>query len=268
MSQQDFNSCIYRGQVWHRRFVPKEHAFKYQAFMVYLDLDEIGPLFKQTPFWGKKWFHLARFKRSDFFGDENKKITDCVREEVQQQLGFKPQGAIRLLTNLRYFGYITNPISCYYCFDKVDQCVDDASEHHDKEQPVALLLEVTNTPWDEKIAYVLDLRQHSHSITEPIRFSKQMHVSPFMPMTIDYCWRGQFGQKDLKFVLENWQANSDDDLLFKAGVNFKKQVLDAKTSTLILISFPLMTVKVITGIYWQALRLWLKKVRLYAHPNK
>ena len=99
-------------------------------------------------------------------------IDESVRAAVENKLNFRPAGAIRVLTNFRYFGYLINPITCYYCFDESDKHLQ------------ALLIEVTNTPWEQRTHYVLDLRQYKAG--ESIDFNKDMHVSPFMPMNMMY----------------------------------------------------------------------------------
>ena len=132
------SSAIYTGHVWHRRLSPKSHAFKYRVFMLYLDLAELNQVFSLSKFWSKNKFALAHFKRSDFYGDGDGDgdgeltISESVRLKVEQETGVRPQGPIRLLANIRYWGYIINPISCYYCFDSKDEYLE------------AVLLEVTN----------------------------------------------------------------------------------------------------------------------------
>jgi len=113
-------SAIFKGSVWHQRFQPTEHSFRYRVFMMYLDLAEQDVVLGSSRLWGTKWYHLARFKRSDYFtlnGDTTQSIDDAVRQEVGVQLGERPTGPVCLLTNFRYCGYNTNPISCYYCFN-------------------------------------------------------------------------------------------------------------------------------------------------------
>lgn len=261
-------SCIYKGLVWHRRTKPKVHQFNYRVFMMYLSLDELDALLARSRFWGKRWYHLARFKREDFYGDANRCVSDCVKEKIQNDLGFTPTGSVRLLANIRYFGYITNPISCYYCYDLHDNLV-------------AQLLEVTNTPWGEKHDYVVDLRDQTDSDRVEVSFHKQMHVSPFMPMNIKYQWRGLKPGERLEFSLSNWlkppvAAGSMNDEeskekaspIFAAGVSFSRIEISKSSLKEILLIYPMMTLKVLVGIYWQALRLFIKRINIFPHPSK
>lgn len=262
------HSAVYKGVVWHKRFEPAEHAFRYNVFMLYLDLAEIEEVLAMSRCWSTKRFAPACYRRSDFFiyrdrassmqGQSHLSLDESVRRAVQDGIGFRPDGPIRLLTNLRYFGYIINPISCYYCFDAA-------------ERMTALLIEVTNTPWGEKTHYTLDLREYQYEDT--IEFGKSMHVSPFMPMEVTYRWQGKAPGTSLCYSLENhslapeYQGNGMQRK-FAAGVMFEREELTASGLNRILLHYPFMTVKVAVGIYWQALRLAIKRVPFVPHPAR
>lgn len=256
-------SAIYKGSVWHQRYQPVAHKFRYRVFMMYLDLAEQDAVWRKSPLWGVRWYHAARFKRSDYFsidGDYSQSIDVAVRQEVKNKIDVTLTGPVCLLTNLRYFGYCTNPISCYYCFSK------------DATRLEALLIEVTNTPWGEKHHYVLDLRCYREN--EPIEFQKQLHVSPFMPMNRLYRWRGALPSQILRYSLasvvrhDEPDDNSVNEMQFDSGVVFKRVPVSARSLSATLASYPFMTLKVILAIYWQALRLWIKKVPFVMHPSK
>jgi len=233
--------------------------------MMYLDLAELDVIFSKSVFWGVRWYHAARFKRSDYFsieGNSAQSIGDAVRQEVKNQINVDISGPVCLLTNLRYFGYTTNPISCYYCFNEEGTGL------------VALLIEVTNTPWGEKHHYVLDLRTYSEN--DFVDFEKRMHVSPFMPMNRSYRWRGALPSDVLRYTLSSVvkyvpssaMDQSAMDVQFDSGVVFKRQPISGKALNVTLLVYPFMTGKVIAAIYWQALKLWVKKVPFVPHPAK
>ncbi len=104
-SKRHLISAIYTGHVWHRRFSPKSHAFRYRVFMLYLDLAELNQVFSLSKFWSKNKFAMAHFKRSDFYGDNELTISESVRSKVEQEIGVRPQGPIRLLANIRSVSY-------------------------------------------------------------------------------------------------------------------------------------------------------------------
>ena len=107
---------------------PTGHEFVYRLFMMYLDLDELDSVFRHRWFWSVKRPALARFRRENHLGDATVPLDTAVRDLVLAETGSRPQGPVRLLTNLSYFGYCFNPVSFYYCFDSADEWL--RSEEH------------------------------------------------------------------------------------------------------------------------------------------
>jgi DUF1365 family protein len=252
-----FNSAIYTGKVRHRRFFPKQHEFEYHVFMMYLDTREIEPIFSLSRFWSLKHFAPAQFKRSDFHVDKKNatqsplpSIDESVRNTLESSLGTRPTGPIRMLVNLRYWGVNMNPISTYYCFDNSGNNL------------IAILAEVHNTPWNERHAYILTGENFSHK--QHVDFPKEFHVSPFNPIDMDYRWRSTTPNNTLALHLENWQSNQK---IMDATMTLAREEISAHALNNILIRFPWMTVKVISAIYWQALKLWWKGVPIFKHPT-
>jgi DUF1365 family protein len=248
------NSAIYFGRVSHRRRVPVEHAFSYRMFMLYLDLAELPRVFSGRWLWSARRPALARFRREDHFGDPARSLDACVRELVARETGRRPAGPIRLLTHLRYFGYVFNPVSFYYCFDEEDTRVE------------TIVAEVTNTPWGERRCYVLpqSMNRGRHGFGR-YRPRKAMHVSPFMEMDVDYDWRFSAPANRLSVHMENARGGSR---IFDATLALQRRPIGAWTLARALLLYPLMTLKVIAAIHWQALKLWLKGVPVHDHPAK
>lgn len=217
--------------------------------MMYLDLDELPAVFAMSPWWSEKPWRPARFVRSDYLGDSAVPLEQAVRMRIQEISGRWHEGPIRLLANLRYYGYIINPIACYYCFDAGGKLR-------------TIVAEVTNTPWGERYSYVLECDPHMR--VQRIQFPKQMHVSPFNPMQMTYHWRSNHPGKALSLSLE---TEHDNRIYVDATMALKRHEINAGSLARILAAYPWMTARVASAIYWQALRLWLKRTPFYDHPD-
>jgi uncharacterized protein len=246
-----FASAIYEGTVRHRRFAPATHEFLYRVFMLYIDLDEIDHLFDGIPLWSSRRWAPAQFRRADYFGDATRPLVDCVREACVAALGDLPHGPIRMLTNLRYFGYCKNPVTFYYCFDASATNV------------VCVLAEVNNTPWNQRHHYVIRAQGAAGLIDD--RFAKAFHVSPFHPLDMDYVWRGNTPNAQLAVHMEN---HRNSDCVTDATLKLQRHEISRAALLSVLLRFPLMTAKVLVAIYWQALRLFLKGVPFHSHPGE
>jgi DUF1365 family protein len=247
------NSALYRGWVRHERYSPPQHDFTYQLFMLYLDLDELETVFAKRWFWSIDRFNLANFKRRDHLGDPSISLKQAVIDLVKSETGHEITGPIRLLTHLRYWGYCFNPISIYYGFDAEDKNIE------------FIVAEVNNTPWGERHCYIFTPTQNIGTTQyQHYRSSKQMHVSPLLPMDFIYDWR--FGTPIEKLAVQI-KLLKQEKLCFNAILDLQRHEITSKNLATTLIKHPFMTSKVILMIYWQALRTWLKGARFYSHPS-
>lgn len=246
-------SCLYEGWVRHRRSGPRPHAFRYRLFMLWLDLDELDKVFAGRWLWSVDRPNLAAFFRRDHLGDPSMPLGEAVRDVVQARTGRRPTGPIRLLTHARYLGYGFNPVSFYYCYAADGVTLD------------ALVAEVSNTPWNERHVYVLPMTENRGSPDKPAFCSaKAFHVSPFLPMELEYRWRFTRPGHTLSAHLEDHDAAG---LVFDATLNLRRRALTGAGLARALVRFPFMTGQVVLGIYWQALRLWLKGTPVHDHPQ-
>ena len=125
----------------------------------------------------------AWFRRADFMGADGVPLRQAVHDAVEERTGVRPEGPVRLLTSVRTFGHLFNPISVYYCFDRAGERVE------------ALAAEVTNTPWGERHVYACPgLDGH---------FAKRFHVSPFLGMDADYRLRASLPGERLQVHVES-----------------------------------------------------------------
>ena len=219
--------------------------------MLYLDLDELPTIFERFWFWSKEKKNIASFFAKDYFSDSKGCIASAIRCEVEKQCQVKPKGCIRMLTHLRYFGHCFNPVTFYYCFDKSGTKVD------------FIVAEINNTPWNQRYRYVLDNRKNKTSQVDTA-FSKLFHVSPFLPLDMNYRWRFSAPEEKLSVFMQNFK---DNEKVFDATLVLNAEPITSTSLAKALIKFPLMTWQVSFGIYWQALRLWLKKIPFYSNPH-
>ena len=217
--------------------------------MLYLDLDKIKEAFSDNFFWSYNKPNFASFYRSDFYGDKNKTIKKSIQTLLLKKINLNHKGKIFLLTTIRFFGYSFNPVSFYYCFDETEKIQ-------------AIVTHITNTPWKEKYAYVHDCRNNS-SMSKTFKFEKNFHISPFMPMDINYNWVFTSPKDFLYISMDNLLKNK---LIFNATLKMTKRAWSAYTLNKILfLSIP-MSIKAIILIYFNALILFIKKVKFYPHP--
>ena len=247
-------SAVYEGWVRHRRATPRAHEFRYRMFQLYLDLDELPSLFEGRWLWSLDRANLAQLRRRDCYGDPTLPLAEAVRARVQQETGVRPRGPIRLLTHGRYFGLTMNPVSFYYGYAE-----DGATLEW-------VLAEITNTPWGERHAYLLPVASaERHGRALHWRFDKEFHVSPFIGMQRRYHWALTSPAEGLHVHMDVLDGAERE---FDATLALERREWSAATLASSLARYPWLTAKVAAGIYWQAARLWSRRVPFHVHPSK
>ena len=247
-------SAIYEGRVRHRRFEPVDNRFAYSVFMLWLDLDEVDDVFAGRWLWSTKQAAPLRFRREDHLGDPKVPLAEAVRNLVAERTDVRPEGPIRLLTNLRTYGYLMNPVSFYYCYDKGDRDVE------------AIVAEINNTPWGERHCYVLaakDADRRGRALQ--FGFDKDFHVSPFMPMGQRYDWRFVPPGDRLLVHMETLEGGRRR---LDATLQLSRHAITGRRLAWTLARHPFLTGKVIAAIYWQAFKLWWKRCPFHSHPDR
>jgi uncharacterized protein len=237
-------SCIYEGTIRHRRREPRR-SFDHRIALFYLDLDELprllgGRLLARHP-------GALRFRRRDYLGDRAVPLEHSVRDVVEMSTGARPDGRIRVLTQLRSFGHCFNPVSFYYCFDAVGRAQ-------------AVVAEVTNTPWGERHAYVLP------GDGGEVDFDKALHVSPFMGMRQRYHARA--GTPGERLVVHIESRGPGASRTFDATLALRRRELTRRSAARLTARYPLASVRVLALIYSQALQLTLAGAPVFRHPRK
>ncbi len=244
-----FNSCIYSGFVTHRRFKPKRHFFSYKTFSLLIDLNEIENLGKKINFFSYNKFNILSFYDTDHGPRDGSSLINWVRNTLDSAKINIELGTIKLLCYPRFFGYVFNPLSIFYCYDE-------------NLQLKAVLYEVKNT-FNEQHTYVFTVSNSSNLILH--KCNKKFYVSPFMEMKTFYNFRLLNPGKILNVFIK--QGDSEGTLLTACQVG-KKIEMSSKNLLFQFLKHPLMSFKVILAIHFEALRLWVKGVRLVKRKVK
>ncbi|NMH58905.1 DUF1365 domain-containing protein [Alteromonas ponticola] len=237
-------SAIYHGNVFHQRFRPTRHAFNYSMFLFWLKLDEIDQICSSVKYISTSRLSLVQFRRQDYLGDAEESLAVAVRKKMSTLHGSPLVGDVFLLGQLRTLGFYFSPVNFYFLRN-----IHGTFTH--------MLAEVSNTPWHETHCYLVDLDKQEDS-------PKAFHVSPFNPMDMVYKWRVSAPDEKLSIALDCHQQKKD----FTAGLTLQRQPLTTQNLRKCLFKIPGMSIKTVVGIYYQALKLWLKGTPFYPYASE
>jgi DUF1365 family protein len=244
---------LFEGWVSHSRSKPVEHTFRYRMFQVWVDVKQISTLDQVSRWWSSTGFNLVQFKRQNYLPSEQGLYQE-ICATIKQHTGNEFDGDAYLLANLSYWGICFNPVVFIACYE------GDELRY--------LVSEVHNTPWDERFVYVHDTNSDDG---EPdargfhvANFDKAFLVSPFRPRDLQYRWK--YKLDDTRFFI-NMVLLQDNESIFNVTMQLDGEPLSRQRANLLPFRFPIICIKVVAAIYWQALCLWFKRVPLFSHPK-
>ena len=243
------SSCIYSGFVTHRRFKPKKHFFSYKTFSLLIDLKEVDELGRKIRFFSYNKFNILSFYNVDHGPRDGSSRIDWVKKNLRDAQINIGLGSIKLLCYPRFFGYVFNPLSIFYCYDE-------------NLRLKAILYEVKNT-FNEQHTYVFPASTSSNLILH--KCNKKFYVSPFMEMKTFYNFRLLNPGKILNVFIK--QSDNRGTLLTACQVGKRIEITN-KNLLYQFLRHPLMSFKVIAAIHFEALRLWLKGVKFVKKETK
>ena len=245
-------SSIYEGQLFHRRLTPAAHEFTYPIYLAYLDIDQLPQLFAKFRVASYNRFNWASFADRDHFGDSGLSIRKRLEKDAAAH-GLKlPAGKIFLMTQLRYLGYVFNPISFFYCYGREGKLE-------------MVLAEVNNTFGETHNYWLHEACRIPAGVGFRYRTRKEFHVSPFLPMELGY----EFNFTDpAETTTVHIGVTEGGQPKFDASMTLTRKVWNEPNLVSNLIRFPLTTLMVVWRIHWQAAKLLWKRVPVFDHPAR
>lgn len=234
-------SCLYECTVMHRRLMPKVHGFTYRIFLFFIDLDDLERLRRDVPIFGVNEPSIYSLNDADYFRIGSGTIRENLLAFLQSEGFGEVPARIRLLTLPRLFGYTFNPVSIFFCHDAADR-------------PIVSVIQVGNT-FGELKPFVVPLDPGGRRFRA--RLPKHFYVSPFSDLDLAFDFRFDFPGDRLRVMIDDWSADGKSLVTTLAG---SRVALTLGNLAFLSLKYPLVTLKVIALIHWEALRLWVKRV--------
>lgn len=233
-------SCLYECVVMHRRLQPKRHEFVYRIFLFLLDLDELPEIERRIPFFSFNAPNLYSLSDDDYFQFHSRGLRKNFETFLATQKFNAPVARIQLLTLPRLLGYTFNPVSIFFCFDS-------------ENRPLVSVVQVGNTFGELKPFLVPPTPEGGFHLRAP----KNYYVSPFSELDLDFDFRFDLPGGRLRVAIDDWRG---DERVLVTSLTGASCPLDSSNLARLSLKYPLVTLKVIFLIHWEALRLWLKKI--------
>ncbi len=235
-------SSIYNGTVIHKRFKPKIHFFKYSVFSLLLDLSELNHLDKTVKFFSFNKFNLISFFEKDHGDRDGSSLIEWVKKNLDENGINSKDIKIKLLCYPRIFGYVFNPLSVFYIYNR-------------NENLISILYEVKNT-FGEQHTYIFKIEDDSKLFQH--NCSKKFHVSPFIEMNCNYFFRLLKPGEKLSVIIDQYHEN---EKILYASQDGKRENFNSKELLNSYLKHPLMTFKIISAIHFEAFKLWTKGIK-------
>ncbi|RAZ90509.1 DUF1365 domain-containing protein [Mesorhizobium hawassense] len=241
-------SALYAGKVVHQRLKPRRHRLSYRMFFLLLDLDEIDGLTQCLRLLSRNRFGLFSFVDKDHGDGADGSLKAYVERQLEMS-GIETGGSIQLLSMPRMLGYAFNPLSIYFC--------------HDRQGALAAILYEVNNTFGQRHSYLIPVSDGGDEGIVRQHCAKRFYVSPFIAMGMGYRFRIGLPAEGVAVHITGSDA---DGPLIVAGFSGKRRELTDAALISAFFAYPLLTLKVIAGIHWEALLLWAKGMRLYERP--
>ena len=236
------NSSIYNGTVIHKRFKPKVHFFKYKVFSILIDISEINLLHKNLKIFSYNSFNIISFYDADHGPRDGTSVKEWVIKNLKDNQIDTKDIKIKLLCYPRIFGFVFNPLSVFFIYNK-------------KSELISILYEVKNT-FDEQHTYIFKNRENENLIKHTCK--KKFHVSPFIEMNCTYFFKILKPGDKISVIID--QYDEEGKLLY-ASQDGSRIELNNKNLFLSYLKHPLMTFKIIAAIHFEAFKLWAKGIK-------
>lgn len=248
-------ACFCSGSVVHHRLSPIPHRFKYHMSWCLFDLDSLDELFAQSKFWSINKFNIVTLKNRDYINTSEDSIKQKAMALIQKRTQNEFKGKIFLFTHPRYLGFGFNSVNFYFCYEKNNL--------------IYIISEINNTPWKQKHLYFHNIQDshlntNMHKADYVFEFQKDFHISPFVDMNIDYIWKFNVNLEKLSVAMK---LKHETKTLMHVNLQTKLQPILKTNQISWTIRQPFQALKMFIGIYWQALKLWYKRVPFFSHPD-